>query len=93
MTQLRQITIELPEDMIEIMHERIALGQFASESDMVRQGLIALDTQETEVEHWFHQQVAPAYDAYKTGMTRTSGISEAMLRLDAEMDRIDKESA
>ena len=57
------MSITLPVDMAEAVRERVRSGEYASESDVIRDGLRALFTRDQVVETWLHGQVAAAYDA------------------------------
>jgi len=58
--------------------ERVASGAYASESEVIRDGLRALFAQEQAVERWLHADVAMAYDELKIDPTKT--ISSKQLR-------------
>ena len=63
MRTTRQSSITLPVEMAEAVRERVRSGEYASESDVIRDGLRALFTRDQVVETWLHGQVAAAYDA------------------------------
>jgi antitoxin ParD1/3/4 len=59
----RQMSITLPVDMADAVRERVRSGQYASESEVVRDGLRALIARDQAVEAWLQGEVASAYDA------------------------------
>ncbi|CAN5270645.1 hypothetical protein BH11ACT1_BH11ACT1_14030 [soil metagenome] len=63
MRTTRQMSITLPMEMAEAVRERVRSGQYASESEVVRDGLRALAARDRVVEAWLHGEVATAYDA------------------------------
>ena len=58
MRTTRQLSITLPVDMAEAVRERVRSGEYASESEVIRDGLRALFTRDQMVETWLHGQVA-----------------------------------
>jgi len=59
----RQMSITLPVEMADAVRERVRSGQYASESEVVRDGLRALIARDQAVEAWLQHEVAAAYDA------------------------------
>jgi antitoxin ParD1/3/4 len=59
----RQMSITLPVEMADAVRERVRSGQYASESEVVRDGLRTLMARDQAVEAWLQGQVATAYDA------------------------------
>lgn len=62
MRTTRQLSITLPNDMADAIRERVRSGQYASESEVIRDGLRALFSREQAVESWLREEVAAAYD-------------------------------
>ncbi len=63
MRTTRQLSITLPMEMADALRERVAAGEYASESEVVRDGLRTLFARDQAVETWLHGEVADAYDA------------------------------
>ncbi len=63
MRTTRQMSITLPTEMADAVRERVRSGQYASESEVVRDGLRALIARDRAVETWLQGEVAAAYDA------------------------------
>ena len=63
MRTTRQMSITLPMEMADAVRERVRSGQYASESEVVRDGLRALIARDQAVETWLQGEVASAYDA------------------------------
>ncbi len=62
MRTTKQLSITLPNDMAEELKERVSSGAYASESEIIREGLRALFSQEQAVERWLQSEVIAAYD-------------------------------
>ncbi|KAB7537301.1 type II toxin-antitoxin system ParD family antitoxin [Verminephrobacter sp. Larva24] len=65
MRTTQQLSITLPNDMSDMIKAKVRTGEYASESEVIRDGLRTLLARDRAVESWLHQQVGPAYDALK----------------------------
>jgi antitoxin ParD1/3/4 len=62
MRTTRQMSVTLPLEMADMVRARVESGDYASESEVIREGLRALAARERAVESWLCDQVVPAYD-------------------------------
>jgi putative addiction module CopG family antidote len=58
MRTTQALTITLPHDMMQIVKDKVASGAYASDSEVVRDGLRALQARESAEEAWLREQVA-----------------------------------
>ncbi len=65
MRSTKQLSITLPNDMAEAVKAKVAGGEYATESEVIREGLRSLLARDRAVEHWLHTEVAAAYDELK----------------------------
>jgi antitoxin ParD1/3/4 len=79
----RQLSITLPNQMADALRERVQSGQYASESEVIRDGLRALFAREAAVEAWLRDEVAGAYDAAKADPANTATADEIRQRMAA----------
>src|SRR5680860_657058 len=63
MRTTRQLSITLPNEMADALRERVQSGEYASESEVIRDGLRALWARDQAVEAWLQGEVAASYDA------------------------------
>jgi putative addiction module CopG family antidote len=66
MRTTQQLSITLPNAMADSLRERVRSGEYASESEVIRDGLRALFARDQAIEHWLHTEVAATYDALMT---------------------------
>ncbi|XBH20938.1 type II toxin-antitoxin system ParD family antitoxin [Jonesiaceae bacterium BS-20] len=59
-----------PNNMAEALKERVASGAYASESEVIREGLRALFTQEEAVEQWLRTEVVASVEAMRANPSR-----------------------
>jgi putative addiction module CopG family antidote len=93
MRSTQQMSITLPLEMANMVKSRVASGDYVSESEVIREGLRALQERESAVEHWLRTEVAATYDAHKADPARAKPLDEAWGELEALMDEIDREGA
>ncbi len=83
MRTTQQMSITLPNEMAQAVREKVAAGEYASESEVIRDGLRALAARDQAVEAWLRRDVAAAYDAMQIDPGRGRGISEVSASLAA----------
>lgn len=91
MRTTQQMSITLPMEMARLVKEKVANGTYATESEVIREGLRALQEREAAVERWLREDVAPTYDAYKANPTRAQPLQAVAAELDAFMDTAEQE--
>ena len=78
MRTTKQLSITLPTKMAEALKERVTSGAYASESEVVRDGLRALFAREEAIEAWLRAEVVTSYDELRADPSRA--LSSADLR-------------
>lgn len=84
MRTTRQLSITLPNEMIDMVKAKVRAGEYASESEVIRDGLRALLARDRAVDSWLREQVGPAYDAMKADPSRAVTADQIRARLAAE---------
>jgi len=84
MRSTQQFSITLPHEMADAVRAKVAAGEYATESEVIRDGLRALLARDSAVENWLRVEVAAAYDALKTNPSRAVSIDRVKSRLAAE---------
>jgi len=85
MRTTQQLSITLPNDMASMVKAKVSTGDYASESEVIRDGLRALIARDRAVESWLQNKVGPAYDALKADPSLAITASEVRLRLGSEL--------
>lgn len=86
----KQLSVTLPNKMAAAIRAKVAGGEYASESEVIRDGLRALAARDRALEHWLRDQIAPAYDAMKADPARARAPSEVRASLAKEHSRAAK---
>ena len=84
MRTTKQLSITWPNEMASVVRSKVETGEYASESEVIRDGLRALIARDRAVENWLQVQVGPAYDAMKLDPSRAVTVGNVRARLAAE---------
>jgi putative addiction module CopG family antidote len=76
MRSTRQLSITLPNEMAAMVSARVESGEYASESEIIRDGLRALEMRDRALEAWLREDVATAYDAMKADPSRARSVAQ-----------------
>ena len=84
MRTTQQLSITLPNEMADLVRAKVATGEYATESEVIREGLRTLLARDRAVEGWLREQVAPAYDALKADPSRAVSANDVRGTLSVE---------
>ena len=84
MRTTQQFSITLPNEMADVVKAKVTAGEYATESEVIRDGLRVLMARDRAVESWLRDQVGPAYDALKADPSRAVTTDHVRTRLAAE---------
>ncbi len=90
MRTTRALSITLPTEMAQMVKEKVQSGEYASESEVIRDGLRALVNQDAAVEKWLREEVVPTMKALDADPSRVVSATEARRQIWAAMDATDK---
>ncbi len=82
MRTTQQLSITLPNEMAQMVKEKVSSGEYASESEVIRDGLRALQSRDAALEHWLRTEVVAAYDGLKADPSSAVSIDEVRARLE-----------
>lgn len=84
MRSTQQFSITLPNEMADVVKAKVAAGEYATESEVIRDGLRTLMARDQAVEQWLAKQVGPAFDALQKDRSRAITACDVRGRLAAE---------
>jgi putative addiction module CopG family antidote len=67
MSEKEPLHVTLPHDVAQIIRDKVASGAYESESDVIRDGLRALQARDAIVERWLRDEVVPTFDRVASG--------------------------
>jgi antitoxin ParD1/3/4 len=92
MRSTQQFSVTLPTEMAQMVKSKVASGDYASESEVIRDGLRALLARDRAVENWLQQEVVPAHDRMKADPSRGRSAATVRAALAAEHERATKKT-
>jgi antitoxin ParD1/3/4 len=90
MRTTQQLSITLPLEMARMVKDKVASGAYATESEVVREGIRALQERDAVVERWLSDEVAPSYDAHKAHPKQTKSLVDVAKDMGEFMDVVDQ---
>jgi putative addiction module CopG family antidote len=87
MRSTQQFSITLPNEMAELVRAKVAAGEYATESEVIRDGLYSLFARDQAFDTWLRTEVTAAYDEAKRDPSSLISSTEARARLAAWHDR------
>jgi antitoxin ParD1/3/4 len=93
MRTTQQLSITLPNDMADLVKTKVAEGEYASESEVVREGLRSLMARDKAIEHWLRDSIGSIYDAMKADPARGISSQELKKRLAKEHQQSNEDNA
>lgn len=91
MRATRQLSITLPQDMAAAVRQRVESGDYASDSEVVREGLRALAERERAIENWLRTDVVSAYRELHADPTRARTVAQVREKLRQTGEAIERE--
>lgn len=88
MRSTQQFSVTLPNEMATQVKAKVASGEYASESEVIREGLRALQARDRAVEQWLRSEVVSAYDSLKDNPDRARTPEDVRSALAAEHERL-----
>lgn len=87
MRTTQSLSITLPYDMAQMVKTKVSSGEYATESEVIRDGLRVLAARDTAVERWLREEVATTFDAVKADPAGTTeSAAETWRQLEMHMD-------
>lgn len=81
MRTTQQFSITLPTEMAGLVKSKVASGDYATESEVIRDGLRVLMARDRAMENWLQTHVGPAHDALRADPSRAIPIAQVRKRL------------
>jgi len=88
MRTTQQFSITLPNEMANAVKSKVEAGEYASESEVIRDGLRTLMARDRAVDDWLRQQVGPSFDAIKADPSRAVTARKMRQRIVTEHEEM-----
>jgi antitoxin ParD1/3/4 len=83
----QQFSITLPHEMAVVVEEKIKSGEYASVSEVMRDGVRALLERDTVIERWLRTEVVAGHQEYLAGPSQGVPAEEVLGRIKARRAR------
>jgi antitoxin ParD1/3/4 len=94
MRTTQSLSITLPHEMAQMVKAKVTSGEYATESEVIRDGLRTLAARDAAIEKWLRDEVAPTFDRVMADPRgNTLSAEDAHTRLQAHMDTAVKKAA
>ncbi len=87
----QQFSITLPTELALAAQRKVEAGEYASISEVVRDGMRALMARDRAMERLFDREAAEAYDAWSAEPGNTRSVSEAFAALRRRIEKSEPE--
>ena len=87
MRTTQQLSVTLPNEMAAAVKAKVASGEYASESEVIREGLRALQARDRALEKWLRTEAVDIYDRMKADPSRGRTIEQVRATLEAAHER------
>lgn len=77
MRTTRQLSITLPNEMADMVRAKVDSGAYASESEVIREGLRSLEARDAAIDRWLRAEVVPALEEYLEDPSQAISIDQA----------------
>lgn len=88
MRTTQALSITLPIEMAEMVKAKVSSGEYASESEVIRDGLRTLAARDAAIEKWLIEEVVPTIDALDKDPSRVRSVAETREELHRYMDGV-----
>jgi putative addiction module CopG family antidote len=88
MRSTQPLTITLPLEMAQMVKNKVSSGEYATESEVIRDGLRTLAARDAAVDRWLREEVAPAMDALQKDPSLVSPLEDVRKRLHSRIDAL-----
>jgi antitoxin ParD1/3/4 len=78
MGNTESLSITLPHELARMIRDKIDSGAYANESEVIQDGLRALQTRDAVVERWLLDAVVPVYDRVASGEEKLLDVDEVV---------------
>ncbi len=83
MRRTQSLSITLPHEMARMVKDKVASGDYATESEVIRDGLRALQARDTAVERWLRDEVVASCREMAADPSQAIPIDEVLGRIKA----------
>jgi putative addiction module CopG family antidote len=81
MPNTQQLNITLPDEMVAMVREKVASGEYANDNEVILDGLAFLRERDRGLEHWLRTEGVAAYDELKADPSQALSVEQVRQHL------------
>ena len=85
MCSTQAISVTLPHELVDMIKAKVASGEYATESEVVLDGLRSLKARDAALDQWLNDEVAKSYDEYNANPTIGIPAADVTAALDKRL--------
>ena len=85
MAQESTLQLTLPQESLDFVQSKVASGEFASESEVIREGIAALQDKDAGFEAWAREVAVPAYERLLANPSRGIPLDQIRANLESRL--------
>ena len=89
MMDSRRLSIELPEELAEIVDALVGSGSYANASEVIQEALELFTRQDAPLEDWEERELIASYDEWRANPTGGYTVEEVRARLEERRGAIE----
>jgi antitoxin ParD1/3/4 len=82
---VQERTFSLSEEQADFIDQKVASGAYVSGSEVIREGLRAIQGRDAAIEKWLREEVVPSYNRMAEQPDRGIPLDEAFDRIEAKL--------
>jgi antitoxin ParD1/3/4 len=86
-------TYSLTAEQAAFIDRKVASGEYASGSEVVRSGLREMQEHDAIIDRWIKEEVLPTYERWKAGLEKTYPAEEVFERIQARIEERARQKA
>ena len=89
---MAQLQITLSDEKLAIVRQKVSDGEFASESDVVSEGIALIHENDLSFEQWVREVALPAYEKFEADPSTGMTVEQVRAQLAADLDHMKPEN-
>jgi len=85
MAHASTLQVTLPQESLDFVQSKVASGEFASESEVIREGIAALQDKDAGFEAWAREVAVPAYERLLANPSRGIPLDQIRANLESRL--------
>ena len=86
---MAELQITLPDEELAIVRQKVSTGEFASESEVISEGIALIHENDLSFEQWVRKVALPAYENFEADPSTGMSVEQVRAQLAADLDQME----